>query len=107
TTLGLSLVAWLGGSTLVVVAAGLFLANACLGLVIPTAAVMSLDPHPDIAGLASSLGGTLQMLTGGLMIAVTGLFLENTALSMVLAIALCAALAWLSALLSRPDRQLA
>ncbi len=107
TTLGLSLVAWLGGGTLVVVAAGLFLANACLGLVIPTAAVMSLDPHPDIAGLASSLGGTLQMLTGGLMIAVTGLFLENTALSMVLAIALCAALAWLAALLSRPDRQLA
>jgi len=107
TTLGLSLVAWLGGGTLIVVAAGLFLANACLGLVIPTAAVMSLDPHPDIAGLASSLGGTLQMLTGGLMIAVTGLFLENTALSMVLAIALCAALAWLAALLSRPDRQLA
>ncbi|MDK3016039.1 multidrug effflux MFS transporter [Pseudodonghicola flavimaris] len=96
----LALIALLGGGSLPVVIAGLFVANACLGLVIPTAAVLSLDPHPDIAGLAASLGGTLQMLTGGLMIALTGLFLENTATSMVLAIALCAFLAWLSALLS-------
>ncbi|MGD9865538.1 MAG: multidrug effflux MFS transporter [Pseudodonghicola sp.] len=101
-TLCLGAVAWLGGDTLLVVIGGLFLANACLGLVIPTAMVMSLDPHPDIAGLASSLGGTIQMLTGGLMIAVTGVFLENTAVSMVAAIALCAVLAWLAAVASLP-----
>ena len=77
----------------------LFLANACLGLVIPTTMVMALDPHPRIAGLASSLGGTLQMLAGGVMIAVTGLFFDGTALPMVAAIALCAVAALVLALL--------
>ena len=57
----------------------LFVANAFLGLVIPSTMVMALDPHPDIAGLASSLGGTLQMLAGGLMIALAGPFFDGTA----------------------------
>lgn len=103
----LSLVVAAGFDALAVVIAGLFLANACLGLVMPTAMVMSLDPHPDIAGLASSLGGTIQMLTGGLMIAVTGPFLDNTAASMVPAIALCAVLAWTAAAASLPRLRLA
>ncbi|MFH5776413.1 multidrug effflux MFS transporter [Paracoccus broussonetiae] len=98
----LSLVVWSGFSALPIVIAGLFLGNACLGLVMPTAMVMSLDPHPDIAGLASSLGGTFQMLTGGLMIAVTSPFLNNTAETMVPAIALCSILAWSAAALSLP-----
>lgn len=98
----LSGLVWLGFDSLALIMAGLFLGNACLGLVLPTAMVMSLDPHPDIAGLASSLGGTLQMLTGGAMIAVTGPFLDNTSASMVPAIGLCAALAWVAAFLSLP-----
>ncbi|MDB6177066.1 multidrug effflux MFS transporter [Paracoccus sp. Z330] len=102
----LTSIVWLGVDQLPVVIAGLFMANACLGLVIPTAMVMSLDPHPDIAGLASSLGGTIQMLTGGAMIAVTGPFMDNTAASMVPAIAACAMLAWLSAALSLPRLRL-
>lgn len=52
----LSGLVWLGFDSLALIMAGLFLGNACLGLVLPTAMVMSLDPHPDIAGLASSLG---------------------------------------------------
>ena len=91
-----------GIDELPVVVAILFLANACLGLVLPTAMVMSLDPHPDIAGLASSLGGTIQMLTGGLMIAITGPFMDNSAVTMIPAIALCALLAWGTAVLSLP-----
>ncbi|SMO43736.1 multidrug effflux MFS transporter [Paracoccus laeviglucosivorans] len=102
----LSLIVWAGIDALPVVMIGLFLANACLGLVMPTAMVMSLDPHPDIAGLASSLGGTLQMLTGGLMIALTSLFMNNTAQTMVAGIALCAALAWSAAALSLPRLRL-
>ncbi len=93
---------WLGFDSLVTIMAGLFLANACLGLVMPTAMVMSLDPHPDIAGLASSLGGTIQMLTGGAMIAATGPFLDNSSATMVPAIALCAVLAWAAAAASLP-----
>ena len=72
--------------------AGLFLANACLGLIIPTAMVMALDEHGDIAGLASSLGGTLQMLAGGLMIVAAGPFFDGPATPMVGAIALCGVL---------------
>ncbi|KGJ09857.1 Bcr/CflA family efflux MFS transporter (plasmid) [Paracoccus versutus] len=105
-SLALSLVVLAGFDALAVVIAGLFVANACLGLVMPTAMVMSLDPHPDIAGLASSLGGTLQMLTGGLMIAVTGPLLDNTAATMVPAITLCAALAWAAAAASLPRLRL-
>ena len=54
-----------GFGSLAVIVGMLLLGNAFLGLVVPTTMVMALDPHPDIAGLASSLGGTLQMLTGG------------------------------------------
>ena len=90
---GLFGVALLGGATLWVTMAGLFLANACLGLVIPTAMVMALEEHGPIAGLASSLGGTMQMLAGGVMIALSGPFFDGTALPMLGAIALCATLA--------------
>ena len=82
-----------GLAPLPVIMAGLFCANAGLGLVIPTAAVLALEPHGDKAGLASSLGGTLQMLTGGAMIALSGLFFDGTALPMIAAIALCAVVA--------------
>ena len=102
----LTALVWLGADSLPLVMAGLFLANACLGLVMPTAMVMSLDPHPDIAGLASSLGGTIQMLTGGLMIALTGPFMDNSVATMVPAIALCAVLAWAAAAASLPRLRL-
>lgn len=83
-----------GGATLLVCIAGLFAANACLGLVIPTTMVLALDDHGDIAGLASSLGGTLQMLAGGLMIAASGPFFDGTPVPMLGAIALCGVLAF-------------
>ncbi len=104
-TLVLAALVWAGFATLAVVMAGLFVANACLGLVIPNAMVLSLDPHPDIAGLAASLGGTMQMLTGGAMIALTSVLLGNSAAGMVTAIALCALLAWGAALASLPRDQ--
>lgn len=87
-----------GHAGLAVTMAGLFVANACLGLVIPTAMVMALEEHGPIAGLASSLGGTLQMLAGGAMIAVSGPFFDGTVLPMLAAIALCAGLALILAL---------
>lgn len=80
--------------TLPLVVGFLFFANAGLGLVIPTTMVMALEDHGDIAGLASSLGGTIQMLMGGLMIVVAGPFFNGTALPMVVVIALCGVLAF-------------
>ncbi|MGH8085087.1 MAG: multidrug effflux MFS transporter [Lysobacter sp.] len=106
-TLALAALVLLGIDALPAVVVGLFVANACLGLVLPTAMVMSLDPHPQIAGLAASLGGTMQMLTGGLMIALTAPFMDNSAATMVPAIALCAGLAWAAAVLSLPRLRIA
>jgi DHA1 family bicyclomycin/chloramphenicol resistance-like MFS transporter len=87
----LSLAGWVGLFTCI---AGLFVANAFLGLVIPTTMVMALDEHGDIAGLASSLGGTMQMLAGGAMIAAAGPFFDGSATPMLGAIALCGVLAF-------------
>ncbi len=99
-TVALLLVTLAGFGTLPVIVGMLFLANACLGLVIPTTMVMALDAHGRIAGLASSLGGTLQMVAGGVMIVLTGLFFDGTALPMVAAIALCAVAALVLVLLT-------
>ena len=60
--------------------------------------VLALEDHGPIAGLASALGGTLQMVTGGAMIAVSGLFFDGTARPMIAAIAFCAVAALLLAL---------
>jgi DHA1 family bicyclomycin/chloramphenicol resistance-like MFS transporter len=79
-----------GVDSLAVLIALLFVAFACLGLVIPSTMVLALDDHGPIAGMASALGGTLQMVTGGLMIVLVSLFFDGTVLPMVTAIALCA-----------------
>ena len=78
-----------GFGTLPVIVIMLLLGNACLGLIIPTTMVLALDDQGDIAGLASSMGGTLQMLTGSAMIGLASPFFDGTALPMVTAIAVC------------------
>ncbi|MBS0531641.1 MAG: multidrug effflux MFS transporter [Proteobacteria bacterium] len=68
----------------------LFLSFAFLGLVIPSTMILALENHGPIAGIASALGGTLQMVAGGIMIAVVSQFFNGTSGPMVAAIALCA-----------------
>lgn len=95
-----------GFGTLYVIVGLLFLANACMGLIIPTTMVMALDDHGEIAGLASSLGGTLQMLTGGVMVLLAGPFFDGSATPMVAAIAVCGVFAFiLSRLVLKPLQQ--
>jgi DHA1 family bicyclomycin/chloramphenicol resistance-like MFS transporter len=79
-----------GVDSLAVLIGLLFAAFACLGLVIPATMVLALDGHGPIAGMASALGGTLQMLAGGLMIVIISLFFDGTPFPMVATIALCA-----------------
>jgi DHA1 family bicyclomycin/chloramphenicol resistance-like MFS transporter len=67
----------------------LFAGNACLGLVIPTSMVLALEAHGPIAGMAAALGGTLQMVTGSIMIAITSNVFGTTPMTMVGAIAFC------------------
>jgi DHA1 family bicyclomycin/chloramphenicol resistance-like MFS transporter len=80
-----------GIDSLAVLIALLFLAFAFLGLVIPSTMVLALEDHGPIAGMASALGGTLQMVSGGIVIVIVSLFFDGTALPMVATIALCAA----------------
>lgn len=84
-----------GFGTLPVIIGLLFLANACLGLVFPTTMVMALEEHGEIAGLASSLGGTLQMVAGGVAVMLAGPFFDGTATPMVIAIAICSIIAFI------------
>ncbi|HEX6980674.1 MAG TPA: multidrug effflux MFS transporter [Alphaproteobacteria bacterium] len=79
-----------GVDSLAVLIAMLLAAFACLGLVIPSTMVLALEEHGPIAGMASALGGTLQMVAGGIMIVILSLVFDGTALPMVTAIALCA-----------------
>lgn len=65
-----------------------------LGLVVPTTSVMALDDHGEIAGAASALMGTLQLVLGAVVIAVMGLFVDGTARPMVAGIAVVAVIAW-------------
>lgn len=65
----------------------LFVGFGFLGLVLPTAAVMSLDDHGDIAGAASALMGALQMLMGAVVIAVMSGFTDGSARPMLLGVA--------------------
>jgi DHA1 family bicyclomycin/chloramphenicol resistance-like MFS transporter len=68
----------------------LFFGFASMGVVIPSTMVLALDEHGPIAGMASALGGTLQMITGGVMIVLVSLVFDGTSLPMVATIALCA-----------------
>jgi DHA1 family bicyclomycin/chloramphenicol resistance-like MFS transporter len=84
-----------GVDNLTVLIAMLFVAFAWLGLVIPSTMVLSLEDHGPIAGMASALGGTLQMVTGAVMIAVASSFFNGTSLPMVATIAACAVAAFI------------
>lgn len=88
--LGLTLA---GLGSLPVIMALLFVGNACLGLVMPATFVLALEEHGEIAGLASSLGGTLQMVTGAVLVALSAPFFDGTPLPMIATIALCAVFA--------------
>ncbi len=89
-----------GGDALWVLIALNFIASAFMGLVIPTVSVLALEEHGPIAGTASALMGTLQMLVGALAMAVVGLFANGQPLPMVVGMALgsfsSVALTWLT-----------
>ncbi|EKE72549.1 multidrug effflux MFS transporter [Celeribacter baekdonensis] len=91
-----------GFGTFWVMVAGLVATFAFVGLIIPTAMVASLDDHGEIAGLASSLGGTLQMVAGGIMTAAAGPFFDGTPLPMVAAMMTCSLIALILLLVVTP-----
>lgn len=86
----MAIVMVLGFNQLPVLAVFLFVGYGCLGLVIPTTAVLALDDHGAIAGTASSLMGTLHFVTAAVAMVVASLFFDGTAVPMATGIALCA-----------------
>jgi DHA1 family bicyclomycin/chloramphenicol resistance-like MFS transporter len=82
-----------GVDSLPLLMAGLFLGFGCLGLVIPSTAVLALEHHGAIAGTASALLGTLQLVCGAVVVALVSAFFDGTPLPMVAAIAACAVVA--------------
>jgi len=94
-----------GVDSLVAMMALIFVAFAFMGLVIPTTMVLALDDHGPIAGMASALGGTMQMMTGAVVIVIVSVFSDNTPLPMVSAIAACAVGAYVLAYLTLGRRR--
>lgn len=86
-----------GVDRLDVLAALLFVGYGFLGLVIPTTSVLALEDHGAVAGTASALMGTLQFVTGAVVIAVVGPFFDGTSLPMVAGITACAVIAFVLA----------
>lgn len=80
----------IGVDNLWVLMALLFFGFASMGVVIPSTMVLALDDHGPIAGMASALGGTLQMLTGGAMIVIVSFFFDGTPMPMVATMTACA-----------------
>ncbi len=96
----LVILVWSGIDDLPVLMALFFIGNTCLGQVIAPVMVMALEEHGEHAGMASSLGGTFQMVAGGVMILVCSPFFDRTALPLVGAVAACALIALVIALLT-------
>lgn len=84
----------LGVDRLDVLVGLLFVGFGFLGLVVPTTAVLALECHGRIAGTASALLGTLQLLTGAVVMAAVGWCVDGSALPMVAGIAACALMAF-------------
>ena len=78
-----------GVDSLPLLAVLVFVSFGFLGLVVPTTSVLALDDHGEIAGTASALLGTLQMVTGAVVMACIASFVDGSAMPMVRGIAAC------------------
>jgi len=95
----------LGVDSLPVMIVVLFIGYAFLGLVIPNSSVLALEQHGAIAGTASALMGTLQFMTGAVVMAITGAIGDRTSKTMIYAIATCAAISFVLAQLALSRRR--
>ena len=89
----MALVFGLGATSLVALMGLLMASFCCLGLVVGPTAVLSLDDQGERAGLASALGGALQMVAGMAMIGFVSLLPKDDPRWLAFAIAGAAAVA--------------
>jgi MFS transporter, DHA1 family, multidrug resistance protein len=95
TMVAMAVVMGAGFTGLPVLAVFLFVGYGFLGLVIPTSGVLALEDHGEIAGTASSLMGTLQFVASAIIIAISSIFADGTAVPMAFGIGLVAAVTFI------------
>jgi DHA1 family bicyclomycin/chloramphenicol resistance-like MFS transporter len=107
---GLLAVYLAGFDSVFVIGGFMFVAFGFLGLVLPSTGVLAMEEQGDIAGSASALMGTVQMIVASVVMGVVGAFSDGTARPMVIAFAACAVAAFTITQLTlrtrRPERQM-
>jgi MFS transporter, DHA1 family, multidrug resistance protein len=83
-----------GADSVWVMGSFMFVAFGFLGLVLPTTGVLAMEEQGEIAGSASALMGTVQMVIAAVVMGIVGAFADGTARPMVVAFAACAVLAF-------------
>lgn len=93
-----------GYDSLPVLVVLLFIGYSFLGLILPTTAVLALEDHGEIAGTASALMGTLQLVFGAIAMAIVGRLFDGTPKALVICVAVCAVAAFILATLTVKSR---
>ena len=89
----------MGADSLGLVVGLLFVGFGFVGLIVPISSVLALADNGDVAGTASSLMSTLQLVVGAAVMAISSRFANGTVLPLVAGVAFCAVLAFVLALL--------
>lgn len=92
--LGLFAVTLAGADSVFVMGGFMFVAFGFLGLVLPSTGVLAMEEQGAIAGSASALMGTVQMIIASVVMGIVGAFADGSARPMVVAFAVCAVLAF-------------
>ncbi|RYE10885.1 MAG: Bcr/CflA family efflux MFS transporter [Hyphomicrobiales bacterium] len=92
--LGLFAVTLMGADSVWVMGGFMFVAFGFLGLVLPSTGVLAMEEQGEIAGSASALMGTVQMIVASVVMGIVGAFGDGTQRPMVVAFAVCAVLAF-------------
>lgn len=96
-SLALAMAIMAGADSLPLMMALLFVGYAFLGLVLPTTSVLAMERHGAIAGAASAMLGSIQMVVGSCAMAATALFAKDAPLPMAAGIAAAATAACVTA----------
>ena len=78
----------------------MFIAFGFLGLVLPSTSVLAMEEQGEIAGSASALLGTIQMIVAVGVMGIVGSFFNGTAMPVVISFAICAVIAGVITLLT-------